>query len=264
MATADVPLTDGEQSPRAGEMSLVGHLTELRTRLFKVALALTVGTIVGYIVFPEVLAALTAPYCTALANIRPGASCNLVALRPLEPFSVRIKTSLVVGLFVGGPVIFYQLWRFITPGLTRRERRYALPFVFLSQVMFGLGIFFAYIVIPQGLKILLNLGGPSIEAFLSADEYLSFFLRMSVAFGLVFEFPLILIFLSMVGVLTAGALRRARPYAVVGMVTASAILTPTTDAVSLLFMMGPMLLFYEGSILAAVIIERSRRRRAAA
>jgi sec-independent protein translocase protein TatC len=263
MAAADAPLNDVGRAPPAGEMSLVGHISELRSRLFKVAFALTVGTIVGYVIFPEVLGGLVAPYCSALANIRPGASCNLVALRPLEPFSVRIKTSLVVGLFVGGPVIFYQLWRFITPGLTKRERGYALPFVLLSQVMFGLGITFAYLVIPQGLKILLGLAGPRVEAFLSADEYLSFFLRMSVAFGLVFEFPLILIFLSMVGVLSAAALRRARPYAVVGMVIASAILTPTTDAVSLLFMMGPMLLFYELAILAAVLIERSRRRRVA-
>jgi sec-independent protein translocase protein TatC len=262
MLSQEAPLSGDEASP-AGQMSLLEHLTELRTRLFKVTLALAAGTVVGYIVFPEVLTGLVAPYCTALDHIRPEASCNLVALRPLEPFSVRIKTSLVIGLFVGGPVIFYQLWRFITPGLTRRERRYALPFVFLSQVMFSLGLIFAYLVIPHGLRILLTMGGPGIEALLSADEYLSFFLRMSVAFGLVFEFPLVLIFLAMVGVISSAGLRRSRPYAVVGMTIASAILTPTTDAVTLLFMMGPMLLFYEAAIFAARFIERSRRRRQA-
>jgi sec-independent protein translocase protein TatC len=259
MASPDVPLTGGE--PVAGQMTLVGHLTELRSRLFRAVLALTFGAIVGYIVFPQFLQLLLEPYCTALDALRPEANCSLVALRPLEPFSVRIKTSLVLGLIVGGPVIFYQLWRFITPGLTRRERRYALPFVALSQIMFMLGMAFAYLIIPQGLRILLSLGGPDIEAFLSAQEYLSFFLRMSVAFGLVFEFPLILIFLALVGVVRASMLRRVRPYAIVGMVVAAAFITPTTDAVTLFFMAGPMLLFYELAIAAAWLIERSRRRR---
>lgn len=255
----------------AGEMTLGEHLRELRQRLLKAVIALTAGAVVGYVVFPVVLDLLIAPYCAALdtlgadvaADVGDPGDCELIAFRPLEPFSVRIKTALVIGLFIGGPVIFYQLWRFITPGLTQRERRYALPFVLLSQIMFAVGIGFAYLVIPQGLRILLFLGGEQISPLLSANEYLSFFLTMSVAFGLVFELPLVLIFLSMVGVVRASALRRARPYAVVVMVVAAAFITPTTDAVTLLFMAGPMLLFYELSILAAWLIERSRRRRAA-
>jgi sec-independent protein translocase protein TatC len=254
----------------AGEMTLGEHLRELRQRLLKAVIALLVGGVVGYVVFPYVLDLLIAPYCAALdtlgaevaGDVDEAGQCNLIAFRPLEPFSVRIKTSLVIGLFVGGPVIFYQLWRFITPGLTKRERRYALPFVVLSQVMFAIGIGFAYLVIPQGLRILLFLGGDRIEPFLSANEYLSFFLTMSVAFGLVFELPLVLIFLAMVGVVRAEALRRARPYAVVIMVVAAAFITPTTDALTLFFMAGPMILFYELSILAAWLIERARRRRA--
>ena len=256
----------------AGEMTLGEHLRELRSRLIKAVIALVAGGIVGYLIFPYVLDLLIAPYCAALeaigaevaADVDDPSQCNLIAFRPLEPFSVRIKTSLVIGLFVGGPVIFYQLWRFITPGLTKRERRYALPFVALSQVMFAIGIGFAYLIIPQGLRILLFLGGERIEPFLAANEYLSFFLTMSMAFGLVFELPLVLIFLAMVGVVRAEALRRARPYAIVIMVVAAAFITPTTDALTLLLMAGPMLLFYELSILAAWLIERSRRRRAKA
>ena len=242
-------------------MPLFEHLAELRTRLLRALLALAAGTVVGYVVFPQVLALLTDPYCAALAVLEPDRSCRLIALRPLEPFSVRIKTSVVIGLFVGGPVIFYQLWRFITPGLTKRERRYALPFVVLSQVMFACGIAFAYLVIPHGLRILLFMGGEGIEATLSADEYLSFFLTTSVAFGLVFELPLVLIFLALVGVVQASMLRRARPYAVVLMVVLAAFITPTTDAVTLLLMAGPMVLFYELSIVATWLIERSRRKR---
>ena len=242
----------------SGRMPLLDHVRELRTRIFKAVVAFAIGTVVGYILFPWVMPLLIAPYCATAESLRPDASCTLIALRPLEPFVVRIKTSMVIGLFVGGPVIFYQLWRFITPGLTSKERRYALPFVLLSQVMFGVGLGFAYLVIPKGLSILLNLGGPDIEALLSANEYLSFFLTMSVAFGLVFELPLVLIFLSLVGIVRAATLRRGRPWAVVLMVVAAAFITPTTDAVSLMFMVGPMLLFYELSILAAWLIERAR------
>jgi sec-independent protein translocase protein TatC len=245
-------------------MTLLEHLRELRDRLIRAAIALVLGTIVGYAIFPQVLELLIAPYCQTVDALRPDGTCTLIALRPLEPFSVRIRTSIVIGLFVGGPVIFYQLWRFITPGLTKVERRYAMPFVLLSQLMFALGIGFAYLVIPQGLRILLNLGGPGIEALLSADEYLSFFLTMSVAFGLVFELPLVLISLAMVGIVTSSGLRRARPYAILLMVIAAAFITPTTDAVSLFFLAGPMILFYEVSILVARLVERRRRRKDAA
>jgi sec-independent protein translocase protein TatC len=245
-------------------MTLAGHLTELRSRLIRALLALAVGTVVGYMVFPYIVEGLIAPYCTALGDLRPERTdCTLVALRPLEPFSVRIKTALVVGLFVGGPVIFYQLWRFITPGLTQRERRYALPFVVLSQLMFLVGMAFAYLVIPQGLRVLLAMGGPSIEAMLAANEYLTFFLAMSIAFGLVFELPLIMIFLSLAGVVQAGTLAKARPFSVVAIFILAAFITPTVDPVTLLLVAGPMWLFYELSILAARLIERARKRRTA-
>jgi sec-independent protein translocase protein TatC len=252
-------------SPAAGEMTLVEHLRELRTRLSRAGIALVLGAVLGWFVFPRVLDLLIEPYCNVPVSIRGGTEgepCRLVALTALEMFSVRIKTSLVIGLFVGGPVIFYQLWRFITPGLTSRERRYALPFVVLSQVMFALGIGFAYLVIPQGLRVLLGFGGERIEALLSAAEYLSFFLTTSVAFGLVFETPLVLVFLSVVGIVKARQLRRFRPYALVLTVLLAAVVTPTTDAVTLLFMAGPMALFYELAIAVAWLIERARRTRA--
>ena len=256
-------MDEATSGPRpAGEMTLFEHLRELRSRLGRAVIALAIGTVVGYIVFPYVIDVMISPYCDFLATRRPGADCTLIALRPLEPFSVRIKTALMIGLFVGGPVIFYQLWRFITPALTVKERRYALPFVVMSQVMFTIGILAAWFVIPQALRVLLVLGGPSIQDMLVATEYMSFFLAMCLAFGLVFELPLVLIYLSLLGMVRAATLRRIRPYAVVIMVIAAAIITPTTDAVTLLLIAGPMLLFYELSIVAAYVIERSRRRAA--
>lgn len=246
-------------------MTLLEHLAELRTRLFRAALALVVGAAIGYALFEPVFAFLVGPYCDLPQALRDGVTgdCRVLALRPLEPFSVRVKTSLVIGAFIGGPVIFYQFWRFIAPGLTGREKRYAVPFVLLSQVLFGAGIVFAGLIIPQGLRVLLAMGGPDIAPALNATDYLSFILTTAVAFGLVFELPLVLVFLSLVGVVTARGMRRFRPYAIVLSAVGAALITPTTDPITMIAMMGPMILFYESSILAAWLIERSRRRRAA-
>lgn len=246
-------------------MTLVEHLTELRTRLLRAVLALVVGTVVGYVVSLQVIDVLVQPYCE-IPNLRfatEDGGCALLGLGALEPFNVRLKVSLVVGLFLGGPVIFFQVWRFITPGLTPRERRYTLPFVIGSQVMFAFGLVFAYFVIPQGLEILLGMGGDVIDPALSAQQYLSFYLATSLAFGIIFELPLVLILLAMVGLVSSAQLRQFRRYALVLNVVVAAIVTPSTDAVTLLFMAGPMALFYEVSIVAAWFIERGRRKRRA-
>lgn len=248
-------------------MTLFEHLAELRTRLFRAALALALGTAVGYALFEPVFAFLIDPYCGLPQALRPGGEegeCAVAAFGVLDAFSVRIKTSVVLGLFIGGPVIFYQLWRFVAPGLTGREKRYAIPFVFGSQVLFGAGLVFAAFIIPQGLRVLLSMGGPQIAPLLGAHQYLSFVLTTAVAFGLVFELPLVLTFLSLTGAVTARGLRRFRPYAIVIAAIGAAVITPTTDPVTMLAMMGPMVLFYEGSILVAWLIERARRRRRAA
>ena len=244
-------------------MTLFEHLRELRTRLVRSLIALGLGAAVGYAIFPYLLELLIAPYCAVPSALRPEDTCSLVALTPLEPFSVRIKTALVVGLFLGGPVIFYQLWRFIVPGLTAKERRYSLPFVLTAQLLFAAGIGFAYLIVPRALGVLLQLGGPGIDALLSATDYLSFFLALCVAFGLVFELPLVLISLVLLRVLKVDGLRRARPYAIVIMAISAAFITPTTDAVTLLFVVGPSWLFYELSIAVAWFVERRRRRAAA-
>lgn len=246
-------------------MTLVEHLAEFRDRLVRALIGLVLGAAVGYAIFPWLIDVLMQPYCQIPDAFRASVDgeCRLIAIGALEPFAVRFKTALIVGLFLGGPVIFYQLWRFVTPGLTRRERRYALPFVVLSQVLFAGGLVFAYLVIPKGLEILLNFGGDAIAPALTAGQYISFYLSTSVAFGIVFELPLILIFLVLARVVTGPQLRRFRPYALVLNFVVAAIVTPSTDAVTLLFMAGPMALFYEISIVAAWFIERGRARREA-
>lgn len=253
-------------APVPGEMTLLEHLNELRSRLVKVSIAVVLGTAVGYAVFPTLFDFLLDPYCAVQLDIGQVATaddCGAIALRPLEPFSVRIKVSMLVGVFLGGPVIFWQLWRFIVPGLTDRERRLAAPFVFLSQLLFGAGIVFAWFILPNALGVLTALGGPRIVPTLTATEYVSFILTTSVAFGIVFLLPVILTFLALLGVITARAMRTARPYAIVGVAILSAMITPTTDPVTMLLMMAPMVVFYELSILFAVLFERRRRKRRA-
>lgn len=261
-------MTDADPAPGGGavpggrrrrsEMPLVDHLREFRGRLVRAGSAILIGTIVGYALFPQVVELLLRPYCTAIAAAD---GCDLIVLGPLDPFIVRLRTAFVAGVVVGGPVLLYQMWRFITPGLTRRERRYALPFVLLSQLMFAAGILFATYVIPRGLSILLALGGDSIRPLLGAREYLSFLLAMGLAFGLVFELPLVLVFLALAGVITSEGMRRFRRYAIVINVIAAAFITPTVDAVTLALVAGPMILFYELAIGLAWVIERTRRRR---
>lgn len=219
-------------------------------------------SIIGYILSLPLLDAALQPACDrgALTGFGAGDQCQLVALTPLEPFTVRIKIALMFGLLAGGPVIFYQLWMFITPGLTSTERRLSLPFVIFSQIMFAAGITFAWFVIPQGLGVLAAFGGDQIQTTLTATNYLSFFMRVSIAFGVVFEIPLLLIFLSLVGVVTVEFLTTYRRHAIVVNVIAAAFLTPTGDPLNLAIMAVPMILFYEISILAARLIERRRRR----
>lgn len=245
-----------------GEMSLLEHLEELRSRLFKVSAAVVLGTVVGYVVFPWLFDLLISPYCSVFQDI-PRDECGVIATEPLEPFSVRIKVAMLVGLFLGGPVVFWQLWRFIVPGLTERERRYAAPFVFTSQLLFACGIAFAWFILPNALAVLVSLGGPDIEPLLTSRAYVSFVLTTSVAFGIVFLLPVVLTFLSLVGVLSSTTMRTARPYAVVAIAVVAAMVTPTTDPVTMLLMMAPMVIFYEISVLLARLFERRRARRAA-
>jgi len=239
-------------------MPFADHLREFRSRVLRAGTAVLLGSVVGYVAFPQLVDVLLSPYCSALA---PGERCDLIVLGPLDPFFVRIRAAFVAGLFLGGPVLFFQLWRFITPGLTARERRYALPFVLLSQLMFAAGLLFASWVLPRGLAVLLALGGDSIRPLLGATEYLSFLLAMGLAFGIVFELPLVLVFLALAGVITSSGMRRVRRYAIVANVAAAAIITPTVDAVTLALVAGPMILFYELAIVLAWLIERARARR---
>jgi sec-independent protein translocase protein TatC len=249
------PSAAARAARRRGEMPLSEHLREFRHRFTLAGLAVTVGAVVGYLFFPRYFDLLLRPYCEVVG----AESCRVNAFRATDPIAVRLRAAFVVGLFLGAPVVFYQLWRFVAPGLTDRERRFTLPFVLLSQVMFGLGLMFAVWFVPTGLSVLLALGGSDIQPLLGANEYLSFLLAMGFGFGVVFEIPLILVFLGALGIVSAGGLRSARRYAVVANLIVASLVTPT-DILSLVVVGVPLVALYEVAILVVSLIERSRAR----
>jgi sec-independent protein translocase protein TatC len=250
-------------------MSILEHIGELRNRLAKSCAALVITTVVAFAVLYEpVLDFVLRSYCQLPANVRIGttgdSSCRLAALSPLEPLSIRLRLSLTVGLLLAMPFIAYQLWRFITPGLTTGEKRYAIPFALASTLLFAGGVAVAFFTLPKAIDFLVSMGGNGIAVFFQADRYLRFVLFMGLAFGLTFEFPLVLVFLSMVGLLSSAAMLRAwRPAAAI-IIVAAAVITPSQDPISLFAMAIPMWIFYfAAAAIARYLIEPRRARRQA-
>jgi sec-independent protein translocase protein TatC len=188
--------------------------------------------------------------------------CGLLAQSPLEGVGIRIRVSLVLGLIMALPVLAYQLWRFITPGLKPNEKRYAIPFALASTVLFAGGVALAFLTMPKAIGFLAAAGGPGLINFYAAGKYLRFVLFMGLAFGLTFEFPLVLVFLSMVGALSSQAMLRAWRPAIAIIIVVAAVVTPSQDPISLFAMALPMWVFYfAAAAVARFIIEPRRRRR---
>jgi sec-independent protein translocase protein TatC len=253
MSTAAVPVDADD-----GRMPLMEHLTELRDRIIKVVIAVVLGMLVAFLFYEPIFDVLIEPYRDGNNN-RSLSEGNLVATDPLEGFGVRMKLALYGGIFLAMPVILWQLWRFITPGLYAHEKRYAIPFMVSALTLFLLGAGIAYYTLPQALTFLQEIGGDNIVTAYSPNKYFTLITYMMLAFGIGFEFPIVLVFAQMLGVLTPDALRKARRYAVVGIVVLVAVITPSGDPISMLALSGPMVLFYEVSILIGRLIQRRKR-----
>ncbi len=245
-------------------MSLVDHLTELRSRLIRAAAAVVVGFIICWIFRSKILEFLIRPYCNVVkpeALDEIGAApeeCGLLVTEPLEQLNVAITVATYGGLTLAIPVILWQVWRFVTPGLYPHEKRYAIPFVFSGVVLFASGVALGYWSLPNALEFLTNIAGLDFITVFSPAPYLKFVVKMMVAFGIGFQFPIVLIFLQLAGVVDTATLRSGRRYALVGIVILVALVTPSGDPITLLALSVPMYLFYEIAILFGVI----RRRRA--
>jgi sec-independent protein translocase protein TatC len=235
-----------------GRMTVVEHLTELRRRLIICIVAVTIAAVVVYVFALDIIRFLIDYY----EDATDGQQDALIFTGPLDAFATRLKVATYGGIVVAVPVWLWELWRFVTPGLHAREKRYAVPFLLTSLALFGLGGYVAFVTLPRALDFLLNVGGSELEPLLTADRYLSLVSLMVLAFGLAFEFPVVLTFLLLARVIQTAQLRRWRRGAIVIIVIFAAVITPSQDPYSLFFMAVPMYLFYE----ACIIIGRVMRR----
>jgi sec-independent protein translocase protein TatC len=240
-------------APHPDQMTLFEHLGELRRRILICGVGFVLSAIATYIEYPRILTFLRGPYCRVSPH-----HCSLNVFGPLDAFSIRLDLTAYGGVVVASPVILYQLWRFVTPGLKANEKRYAVPFVVASILLFALGAEIAWITFPHALTFLHAAGGRGINQLFTPQKYLTLIGALVLIFGLTFEFPVVLVGLQLARVITPASLSRARRIAIVAIVVTSGVITPSSDPFSMLALAIPMVVFYEASIIIGRIINARR------
>jgi sec-independent protein translocase protein TatC len=231
------------------KMPFMEHLGELRVRIVRSLYGLLAGTAIALPFSQRIVDWLALPV-TRLGY-------ELVFTAPAEAFWVQMKVGIFAGLFLAAPVILWQVWAFIAPGLHDDEKKYASPFVIIGSLMFLAGGAFAlFVVTPYALTFLLGYARPGLKPMITIQNHIDFLLKFTLAFGVVFELPLALTLLARMGVVTAKTLARHRKYAVLGAFVVSAILTPTPDAFNQALMAGPLIVLYEVGIVSARLFGR--------
>jgi len=243
-AAQEIPPPAGTPAPTAAPvedgkvMSLVDHLSELRNRLFKCLIAVGIGAVVGLWKSSDIIAALAAPAGGKLLNLGPG-----------DAFAITLRVSLVTGVVLAMPVLLYQLWAFIAPGLTKAERRSIRPWIPLALVFFAVGVTIAYFILPYAMGFLYSFATGTFENLPAAGPYFDFVTTLFLAFGLIMEFPIVLIALSRVNIVTSKALVTSRRYVFLGIVIFATIATPGGDLVSPTVLATVMYVLFELTVL---------------
>ncbi len=240
-------------------MSFLEHLEELRRRIIYSVLFIIAGFAIVYWFHEQIYNYMQVPIMAALH--RHGLDQKLVYLNPTEPFNMYLKVGLIGGIFVASPFILYQVWAFIAPGLYRNERRYVLPFMFSTVLLFVAGGAFGYkIVYPAALDFLVGYGA-QFQPMVTIGEYTDLFMTIILGLGVVFEMPILVFFLALMGIVSAGWMWRNLRYSILVIFIIAAIITPTTDIMNMCVFAAPMILLYLLSIGVAFLVHPSRRNR---
>lgn len=226
-------------TPEGGVMSLVDHLTELRNRIVKSILGVVLGSAIGWLFAPQIMEILKGPI----------GNRELIFLSPGEAFFVYLKVSVTVGVILAMPLLLYQLWAFVAPGLTTKERQVIRPWIPLALLLFAIGVVIAYVILPFAMAFLLGFEVPGVaRAAITMNNYFGFITTLFLAFGLMMEFPILLLGLSRVGIVTSERLRTARRYVIIGIAIFSTVVTPGGDIVSPTVLGLTMYVLFEISI----------------
>jgi sec-independent protein translocase protein TatC len=239
-----------------GTLSVLDHLEELRRRIMFSILGVLVGFLACWSYAERIFILVQQPLLQALHH--HGLSGGLVYLNPTEPFNLYLEVGLVTGLFASSPFVFYQVWLFIAPGLYRKERRYILPFLVSTIGLFIAGGFFGYrLVYPASLDFLIGYG-QQFQPMITIGEYTKLFLTIIVSLGLIFEMPILVFFLALMRVITAGWMLRNGKYAILAIFVAAAVVAPSSDILNMCLFAAPMVALYGISILVAWLVARLR------
>ena len=249
-----------KDKPSPDSMTLTQHLGELRHRLVVCVIAVVITSLVCVIAYEPILHFLLRPLCSVYSTtshhgagngsllVGSNGACNLYVTSPLDGLTLRVKIAVFGGLVLASPVILFQLWRFITPGLQARERKWAVPFVAAAFSLFLLGAATAYLTLPHALAFLKSVGGPQLQAIYDPIPYLGLILLMMGLFGLTFQFPVVLVSLELARVVTPAKLLHAWRWAVIIITIVAAVFTPSSDPFSMLALAIPLVVFYFAAI----------------